>query len=40
LKEEYGYDIEGKSIDEKRAALKKFREAKHEKLLDAVYKFR
>jgi len=35
-----GYDINGKSTDEKKAAMRKHREEQYEKLLDAVYKRR
>jgi len=37
LKEIVGFDPEGKSTDEKKAVLRKHREAQYEKLLDAVY---
>ncbi|MCK5148777.1 aldehyde:ferredoxin oxidoreductase [bacterium] len=40
LKDIIGIDPEGKSIDEKMAATRKFREDQYEKLLDAVYKRR
>ncbi|MBW2701061.1 MAG: (2Fe-2S)-binding protein [Deltaproteobacteria bacterium] len=40
LKEEVGFDPKGKSTDEKRLALRKWREDRYEKLLDAVYKRR
>ena len=35
-----GYDTEGKSTEEKMAALRKYREEQYEKLTDAVYKRR
>ena len=37
LKEIIGVDPEGKSTDEKKAILRKYREEQYEKLLDAVY---
>jgi aldehyde:ferredoxin oxidoreductase len=37
LKELVGFDPEGKSVQEKMAALRKYREEQYEKLLDAVY---
>ena len=37
LKEKVGYTPEGKSTEEKMAALRKYREAEYEKLKDAVY---
>jgi len=37
LREKVGYDPEGKSTEEKMAALRKYREAEYEKLKDAVY---
>jgi aldehyde:ferredoxin oxidoreductase len=37
LKEILGVDPEGKSTDEKKAILRKYREEQYEKLLDAVY---
>lgn len=40
LKELVGFDPEGKTTDEKKAALRKYREAQYEQLLDAVYKRR
>ncbi len=40
LKEEVGFDPEGKSVEEKLAALRKYREDRYEKLVDAVYKRR
>ena len=40
LKEILGIDPEGKSTDEKKAALREYRESQYEKLLDAVYKRR
>ncbi len=40
LKEEAGFDPEGKSVEEKMAALRKYREDRYEKLVDAVYKRR
>ena len=40
LKEILGINPEGKSTDEKKAILRKHREAQYEKLLDAVYKRR
>jgi aldehyde:ferredoxin oxidoreductase len=40
LKEEAGLDPERMSLDEKRAALRKHREERYEKLLDAVYQRR
>ena len=40
LAEEVGFDPAGKSTDEKRAALRRWREERYEKLLDAVYKRR
>ncbi len=40
LVEEVMYDITGKSVEEKMAALRKYRENRYEKLLDAVYKRR
>ncbi len=40
LKETIGYNPEGKTTDEKKAALRKHREAQYELLLDAVYKRR
>lgn len=35
-----GYDVNGKTTDEKKAAMRKHREGQYEKLLDAVYKRR
>ncbi len=40
LKEKIGYDIEGKSTEEKMDTLRKYREDQYEKLTDAVYKRR
>jgi aldehyde:ferredoxin oxidoreductase len=40
LREQVGYDPEGKSTQEKMAALRAYREAQYEKLTDAVYKRR
>jgi len=40
LKERVGYDPKGKSAGEKLAALRKYREAEYERLMDAVYKRR
>jgi aldehyde:ferredoxin oxidoreductase len=40
LKEKLGIDPSGKSIEEKMAVLRKYREAEYEKLKDAVYKRR
>ncbi len=40
LKEEAGFDPEGKSVEEKLAALRKYREDRYEQLIDAVYKRR
>lgn len=40
LKETIGFDITGKSTEEKMAVLRKYREDRYEKLLDAVYKRR
>jgi len=40
LKEKAGFDPEGKTVEEKHAALRKYREAQYEKLIDAVYKRR
>ncbi len=40
LKEEAGFDPEGKPVEEKLAALRKYREGRYEKLVDAVYKRR
>ncbi len=40
LKEEAGFNPEGKSVEEKMAALRKYREDRYEKLVDAVYKRR
>lgn len=40
LVEEVKYDITGKTVEEKMAALRKYREDRYEKLLDAVYKRR
>jgi len=37
LKEKVGYNPEGKSTIEKMAALRKYREAQYESLIDAVY---
>jgi aldehyde:ferredoxin oxidoreductase len=37
LKEKVGYEIKGKSTEEKMASLRKFREAEYERLKDAVY---
>jgi aldehyde:ferredoxin oxidoreductase len=37
LKEKIGYDPQGKSTEEKMAALRKYREAEYEKLKDTVY---
>ncbi len=40
LKEIVGFDPEGKTTDDKKAALREYRESQYEKLLDAVYKRR
>jgi len=40
LKEIVGFDPEGKSTEEKMAALRKYREEQYERLIDAVYKRR
>ncbi len=40
LMEEAGFDPEGKSTEEKMAALRKYREDRYEQLVDAVYKRR
>ncbi|MFO7978269.1 MAG: aldehyde ferredoxin oxidoreductase C-terminal domain-containing protein, partial [Bacteroidales bacterium] len=40
LKELVGFDPEGKSVQEKMAALRKYRESQYEQLLDAVYQRR
>ncbi len=40
LVEKYEQDIDGLAVEEKVAALRKFREAQYEKLKDAVYKRR
>jgi len=40
LKEQVGYDPEGKPVTEKMAALRKYREGQYEKLVDAVYQRR
>jgi aldehyde:ferredoxin oxidoreductase len=40
LVEEVKYDITGKSVEEKMAAMRAYREDRYEKLLDAVYKRR
>ena len=40
LAEEVKYDITGKSLEEKMAAMRAYREDRYEKLLDAVYKRR
>ena len=40
LKELVGFDPEGKSTEEKLAALRKYREEQYERLIDAVYKRR
>jgi aldehyde:ferredoxin oxidoreductase len=40
LKEEVGLDPATLTLDEKRAALRHYREDRYEKLLDAVYKRR
>lgn len=40
LKEIVGYDIEGKTTEEKIAALRKYRQDQYEKLTDAVYQRR
>ncbi|MDF2675125.1 MAG: aldehyde:ferredoxin oxidoreductase, partial [Clostridiales bacterium] len=40
LKDIVGIDIKGKSIEDKMAALRKYREEQYEKLCDAVYKRR
>jgi aldehyde:ferredoxin oxidoreductase len=40
LKEKIGYDPKGKSLEEKMAILKKYRQSEYEKLKDAVYKRR
>jgi len=37
---ELGYDIEGKTTEEKMAMLRQYRESQFEKLVDAVYKRR
>jgi aldehyde:ferredoxin oxidoreductase len=40
LKELVGFDPQGKSTEEKRVALREYREDQYEKLIDAVYKRR
>lgn len=40
LKEIVGYDIEGKSVEEKIKALREYRQGQYEKLTDAVYRRR
>ncbi len=40
LKELVGFDPEGKTTEEKMAALRKYREDQYEKLIDAVYERR
>jgi aldehyde:ferredoxin oxidoreductase len=40
LKESVGFDPEGKTTEEKMAALRKYREDQYEKLMDAVYRRR
>ncbi len=40
LKEDVGFDPEGKTTEEKMAALRKYREDRYEQLIDAVYKRR
>lgn len=40
LKEKAGYDPTGKSTEEKVAALRRYRTAEYERLMDAVYKRR
>ncbi len=40
LKEDVGFDPVGKSVEEKMAALRKYREDRYEQLTDAVYKRR
>jgi len=40
LKELVGFDPEGKTTEEKKAALRKYREDQYEKLIDAVYERR
>jgi aldehyde:ferredoxin oxidoreductase len=40
LKEKLGYDVTGKSTEEKMAVLRKYRETEYERLKDAVYKRR
>lgn len=40
LTEEVGFDITGKTVEEKMAALRAYREDRYEKLLDAVYQRR
>ncbi|HBG54349.1 MAG TPA: aldehyde:ferredoxin oxidoreductase, partial [Rikenellaceae bacterium] len=40
LVEEAGIDPSGMTLDERRSALRKYRENRYEKLLDAVYKRR
>ncbi|MFO8067772.1 MAG: aldehyde ferredoxin oxidoreductase C-terminal domain-containing protein [Bacteroidales bacterium] len=40
LKEDIGFDIEGKSVEEKMSALREYREDRYEQLLDAVYERR
>ncbi|TVR38723.1 MAG: aldehyde:ferredoxin oxidoreductase [Bacteroidia bacterium] len=40
LKEDVGFDPEGKSTEEKIAVLRKYREKRYEQLIDAVYKRR
>ena len=37
LREKAGYDLEGKTTEQKTAALRKYRETEYEKLKDAVY---
>jgi aldehyde:ferredoxin oxidoreductase len=37
LKEKFGYNLQGKSTDEKMAVLRKYRETEYERLKDAVY---
>ncbi len=40
LKEDAGFDPQGKSTEEKMAALREYREGRYEQLIDAVYKRR
>ncbi|MDR4988587.1 MAG: aldehyde ferredoxin oxidoreductase C-terminal domain-containing protein [Bacteroidales bacterium] len=40
LKEDVGFDPEGKSVEEKMAVLRTYREQRYEQLIDAVYKRR